>query len=445
MKNKKILSITIFSILLLLFLLPSNMITTTNAFSQNDLLPSIKADPIILIDDDSDFASYPGYGNETHPYIIQGKDIEVGEGESGITVANTTKYFEIRNNEISRLGVSSTLSGILIENVKSNTAKIINNNLMLLGNGIYVEDSKGTVIEDNTLVYVKGIILKNCTNSRIKNNDIYKLVPPSLTFKNNFENELRSNPEEPGNYLKYSDDPEDYSVIFVYDCSDTNITENYMNLEESTLFAGIYITNSDRILVKENIVKNIAMDGLPDFEHWEIAGIFMNIVSYADIINNTFEANEKNNLLVINSENLQISNNSFIGSEVFGLELQSTINTNITYNTIQQHPSFGIVLDVAVSNIIIHHNHFIDNNIGNSQASDSGANNIWFDTTTNEGNWWNNWYGGDYVIAGTASSVDPYPLGTPLIVPELSQKIGLVFFLTSISIIILVIRRSRKK
>ena len=176
-----------------------------------------------------------------------------------------------------------------------------------------------------------------------------------------------------------------------------------------------------------------------------IAGISLSGVSYANIINNTFEANEKNNLLVTNSENLQISNNTFIESEVFGLELQNTINTNITYNIIQQHPSFGITLDVGTSNIIIHHNYFIDNNIGNSQASDSGSNNIWHDATTNEGNWWNNWYGGDYVIAGTASSVDPYPLGTPLIVPELSQKIGLLLFLTSISMIILVIRRSRKK
>ncbi len=435
---------TIFSILILFFLLPSNMIISTSSFSQNDLLPSLEADPIILIDDDSDFASYPGYGNETHPYIIQGKDIEVGEGESGITIANTTKYFEIRNNEISRLGTSSTIFGILIENVKSNTAKIINNNILLIGKGISVEDSKGTVIEDNTLIYVKGIILKNCTNSRIKNNDIYKTVPPSLTFKNNFENELRSIPEESENYLKYSDQPEHYSVIFVDDSSDTNITENYINIEDSVIFAGIYIRNSDRILVKENIVKNVAVY-LIEYQEWEIAGIALYGVSYANIINNTFEANEKNNLYIINSENLQISNNSFIESEVFGLELLNTIDTNITYNTIQQHPSYGILLDVGTSNVIVHHNHFIDNNIGNSQASDIGSNNVWYDTATNEGNWWNNWYGGDYVIAGTASSVDPYPLGTPLIVPELSQKIGLVFFLTSISIILLVIRRSRKK
>lgn len=444
MKNKKILSITIFSILILFFLIPSNMIISTSSFSQNNLLPSLKADPVILIDDDSDFASYPGYGNETHPYIIQGKDIEVPENGYGIIVANTTKYFEIKNNDISRSGTSGGTNGILIDNVKDSTAKIINNYLMLLGDGIYVEDSRGTVIEDNTLTYVLGIILKNCTNSRIKNNDIYKTVPPSLTFKNNFENDLRSSPEKPENYLKYSDDDEDYSVIYIYDSSDTNITENYMNLEDSTLFAGIYIKDSDRILVKENIVKNIAID-LIEYQKWEIAGISLSGVSYANIINNTFEANEKNNLLVTNSENLQISNNTFIESEVFGLELQNTINTNITYNIIQQHPSFGITLDVGTSNIIIHHNYFIDNNIGNSQASDSGSNNIWHDATTNEGNWWNNWYGGDYVIAGTASSVDPYPLGTPLIVPELSQKIGLLLFLTSISMIILVIRRSRKK
>ena len=170
-KNKKI-TVTIITILFLVFLLSTKQTIYTNSFSPNSTFPSQEADPIILIDDDSDFASYPGYGNETHPYIIQGKDIEVGEGESGITVANTTKYFEIRNNEISRLGASSTMFGIVIENVKSNTAKIINNNILLIGRGIYVEDSKGTVIEDNTLIYVSGIILKNCTNSRIKNNSV---------------------------------------------------------------------------------------------------------------------------------------------------------------------------------------------------------------------------------------------------------------------------------
>jgi hypothetical protein len=67
---------------------------------------------------------------------------------------------------------------------------------------------------------------------------------------------------------------------------------------------------------------------------------------------------------------------------------------------------------------IIHHNKFI----GNGEvplATDNGNNNIWYDITTNECNYWSDYLGtGVYLIEGTAGSIDPYPDGE-VVVPEL--------------------------
>ena len=299
MKKKKKISLIVITILVLVFLFPIQQHNFTNSLNSSTLFPTQNADPIIIIDEDSDFIGYPGYGNESHPYIIQSKDIEVGTDEFGITVANTTKYFEIRNNQISKLGASSDTYGILIQNVGNNTAKIVNNLFDRISYGLYAEDSQGIVIEGNTLLYVTGIILFNCPNSRIKNNEIKKLTIQIPTTKNRIDTRLHSYPEETGNYLQNFDDGSYYATIRVYGCSDTNITENYIKPDGDDVH-GIYVKNSDRMLIRDNIVKEINLNHIPDYEHFEVAGIALYSVSYADIINNTLENNDKSNIKISN-------------------------------------------------------------------------------------------------------------------------------------------------
>ena len=77
MRIKKILTIIIVSSMLLLLSWQNQMVVNTRASVQNSFLPVLNADPMIVIDEDSDFSIYPGYGNESHPYIISGFDIEV--------------------------------------------------------------------------------------------------------------------------------------------------------------------------------------------------------------------------------------------------------------------------------------------------------------------------------------------------------------------------------
>ena len=62
---------------------------------------------------------------------------------------------------------------------------------------------------------------------------------------------------------------------------------------------------------------------------------------------------------------------------------------------------------------LFHHNSFINNYAdGSSQASDSSnLPCVWYDSSTNEGNFWNDYLGsGNYTLAGVAGAEDPYPL-----------------------------------
>lgn len=438
MKIKKAFTLIIVSSMILLLSWQNQMIVNTRASTQNSFLPVLNADPMIVIDEDSDFSIYPGYGNESHPYIISGFDIEVPTGDDiGINITGTTMHFEIRNNDLSATTVGYIAISII--DVSPNTAKVSNNNIQGFHAGVYGENAEGIIIEENICLWIgdTNFRLINSPHARIEKNDLYKINPPELHERSSIESSLQESLDELffGMYLEH--------------CSDSNITGNYMDLDSNSVIygGGITVFYSDRVLIDENIVRNIRIE-ITSYEYPEVGGIYLNDVSYATIYNNTVEKTEKNSLHVVESDNILISNNTFSESERYGINLVSTTNTNITYNTIQQHPSFGIMIPSGSSNTRIHHNHFINNNIGSSQASDSGTNNVWYDPLSMQGNWWNDWSGGDYVIGGSAGSLDIYPLGEPIVVPEFSQQQSIIYLSLIFSAIILtstIIRKKRKK
>ncbi|MCG3260319.1 MAG: right-handed parallel beta-helix repeat-containing protein, partial [Candidatus Heimdallarchaeota archaeon] len=109
----------------------------------------------------------------------------------------------------------------------------------------------------------------------------------------------------------------------------------------------------------------------------------------------------------------KISNNDygiqFTGKAEYGFSENCTIFKNL----ISDNLNYGIVIYNGKFNII-HHNSFIDNNQGTTQAFDSGFSNFWFDSSTMEGNFWSDFSGiGTYTIAGPALAEDLYPLLTP--------------------------------
>ncbi|MCG3222424.1 MAG: hypothetical protein H7641_13675, partial [Candidatus Heimdallarchaeota archaeon] len=93
--SKKIIKL-ILPFLLILFLIPYNEMTIrTNSLVNNNGLPTFQADPIIIIDDDTDFGpsgyNFPGSGSAIDPYIIEGFEIEAQTVDDiGILVTGTT-------------------------------------------------------------------------------------------------------------------------------------------------------------------------------------------------------------------------------------------------------------------------------------------------------------------------------------------------------------------
>ncbi len=438
MRIKKILTLIIVSSMVLLLSWQNQTVVNTRASVQNSILPVLNADPMIVIDEDSDFSVYPGSGTEMDPYIIQGFQIEAPTVDDiAISVTGTTMHFEISNNDLSAI-IKGDI-GISITDVAPNTANVSNNNIQDFEVGIYANNAEGVIEEENTceMIDLTSIRLENCPYSRVEDNDMFCLYPPEMKEGSTYESSLEGSLSEK------------FYVMYIESCSDSNISRNYLNPDKLSVIygGGIAVFYSDRILIEENIVRNIRIE-ISSYEYLEKGGIYLNDVSYSTIFNNTVEKTDKAALCVVSCDNLLISNNTLNESEIHGISLSLTTNSNITYNVIKLHPDFGITIDSGSSNNIIHHNYFIDNNIGGSQASDSGANNVWYDPITLQGNWWNDWSSGDYVISGSAGSFDLYPLGEPIIVPEFSLQQNTIYVSLLVSAIILsstIIWKKRKK
>ncbi len=216
--------------------------------------------------------------------------------------------------------------------------------------------------------------------------------------------------------------------------TDPYIIENYEII--ATDSEGIYIYNTSKFF----IIRDCFIDTADDIT------IYINKVASgtALITNNTCIEQ----ITISSSTNAVISNNHIVN---YGVHLAGsnhslvTNNTckfvtayntaefnNITYNSIVGHSNYGVSLkNLEVKHTIIHHNTITDTGQlphCNSQALDNGENNTWYDVETNEGNEWSDWSGGPYLIDGSAGTVDPYPLGEP-VVAEYSHIILLTLFL----------------
>ncbi len=112
-----------------------------------------------------------------------------------------------------------------------------------------------------------------------------------------------------------------------------------------------------------------------------------------------------------------LPNNTCSNNNNHGINLGSSDFYVVTYNLLQENVGYGVYVSFISDNNLIHHNTFVDNNLGGtSQAYDQGAYNYWYDTVTLEGNFWSDWSGtGNYAIDGTAEAIDLYPFGPPVI------------------------------
>ena len=264
------------------------------------------------------------------------------------------------------------------------------------------------VIENQKLsnVFV-GLSLKYCENSLISNNLCDNNSKGGIDLDNSngtklTENECSNNGGDGirlvssvGATMNDNICSNNRNGIGLYGSNDTELTNNICNDNSND---GVYLGSSRCTLIK-NTCSNNGYDGI-------------------EASNNSLTQNNCN-------ENR------------WGIRLWRANSGLFTYNLLEDNEEYGIMISSDSHNNIIHHNSFIDNNLGGtSQAYDEGTNNTWYDVKKKKGNYWLDWnQSGSYLIDGDSDSIDPYPLD------KIPKKISSNFVIIIPSIVLLIILR----
>jgi parallel beta-helix repeat protein len=156
-------------------LLTSLLIILIGAFrSPFGVAYKIERQPI-LIASDNDFVSnqFPGTGTKEDPYIIENYKItSIGSMTNAIEVRGTSKYFIIRNCQI-----TASYIGILVEAVSPGTASVINNTITASTSdgGDIVLGADGVLVSNNTCTnFIDGIHTNYASDCIIRDNNFSK-------------------------------------------------------------------------------------------------------------------------------------------------------------------------------------------------------------------------------------------------------------------------------
>jgi len=265
----------------------------------------------IYINELDDFIEYgfPGNGSEQNPFIIENyeiRDLDV----HGITIYNVDQYFIIRNCVLvnSRgMYISGVASGraVITDNFCStNTEKdrgihilhspqtVINNNTCeKFLQGIDIDDSNNCIISNNTCRYnihagiavdsqsfdcvfenntfqnneINGLQFWMCPRSILINNKFYddglyirgdSAIFMSYIIENNTVNGLKLGFFKGISSEIYS--TSEYGQIFVVECFNLTISNQII----SNIVSGITILSSNKIILKNNQITGIDIDGI---------------------------------------------------------------------------------------------------------------------------------------------------------------------------------------
>ena len=194
----------------------------------------------------------------------------------------------------------------------------------------------------------------------------------------------------------------------IYDNSSTSLIE--ITVDNVTI-SGFTIKNSDNDYGKVRPDNSFPM-WVYDF------GIGINITSYKNTItDNIIQNNDGYGILLDHSENTTISKNDFSGHSLNCIYVKNSSNNLIIKNNFTDN-IFGLVFHQHSINNILYHNNFINNTFHHVFVD---SENIFYDTKTNQGNYWDNYTGVDKnkdQIGDTAYEIsngyyDNYPLVKP--------------------------------
>ena len=350
-------------------------------------------DPI-YIDDNTDFGpsgyNFTGSGTQIDPYLIEGYNI-TDFSQDLIEIRGTTVYFEIRDCILN--GINNSYYGIHFWNVGNGTIEDIT--LYNCIYGLYIQSSQNNNITNSDFFNNSemGIYLSTSSFCRFINNNVSHNNDGILIWSssnNIFSENIAHN--------------NSYGITLYWSNTFLNMITN--NTVYNNTYHGIFL---GRYIVYNFIIGNTVFENLNGIHLWIATN---NTISNNECFNNI------NDGISIWSES---DYNRFFDNLVLN-NLDDGIGFyNASYNIFQGNSIFnnigvGIDIDSDCKNNTVTWNHFLGNNLGGTQAIDSGVTNIL------SYNYWDDHPGPDsepdglfdspYTILGGINS-DPYPLTQP--------------------------------
>ncbi len=346
-------------------------------------------EPISIVSDDN-FTDYgfPGFGNISHPYIIENYNITDSLNHTSILIQTTTKHFLIQNCFLSTEGY-----GIFITDIGNNTASIINN-YCSESMDIYSYNASGIKIYDNTLAHglnigievydsdyieiinntcldnqYKGIYINTCDYSIINNNNCTYNSDQGIYISHSSFTDVINNSCSYSNMI-YG------KGIKLYRCNSSNLLDNICVYN----CGGFGLKSCNEIKIEDNLLRH--GDGSPG-------------ISLIDVNNS-------------------ILTNNVCYNYTYGIALNEGKQNVFSYNILEENKYYGISLFYNTFENVLYQNHFINNNqkwkaLG--EAQDLLSTNTWYNKETKIGNWWSDLgLRCKYKLDGEGEAVDIYPI-----------------------------------
>jgi len=437
----------------------------------------------VYIDENSDFTAlgFPGSGTEFDPYRIENLKIEtldtyamwIGyvdvyfvingcyiDGWSyGIFIANSVSA----NIVIINTTIIDTNAALYLENLDN--LKLINNTI--LGSGQHVADitaCDGIEIVNNTFIDGEKILVENCKSAIIEDNTctntgFYISTGVSYYAAHSVNNNLVN-----GKILGFFANPQNliiseniYGQIIVGDGDNVTIRDQVIGNTSISVSAryvqGLKLINNTFLYNKYYGVRIWEGDTIiEDCEIGYVEAYGTIDVGYTTntIIRNCYLHDTGFAIIANGAENITSFNNNIVNTPNYGIRYQGSQNGYIYNNTMTNagtavlfysfdfcEVAYNIIEDTATkycvnvdensNNNTFYYNFFLNNNLGgSSQVLDDGFNNTWYNPNTNTGNYYSDYSGsGDYMIDGTAGSIDPYVIidSTNPIIVDKSENI----------------------
>ena len=351
--------------------------------TKRNLISAYTPHESIEITNDGNFTDYgfPGTGEETDPFIIEGFNITT-EANYGIHITDTTKYFVISDCFL------DATYGIFIVDVAVGTPTIINNTCTNTYYGIYLIYSLGAFLTNNTCTNTGfGIVLSSSSDAILTNNTCrnssssgISLVGSSFsTLINNTCNNstigisLDSSPSSTlinntftndGLYIRESS----IEAYLTYTIENNSVNDKqlgfFINLDEITISETIYgqliLINCTETTVRNQDFSNIYI-GL--YLRWcenvilinntcieAVYGIYLWFSSGSTLINNTCSNNYYWSISVIGSSFSTLINNT-CNNNTIGIYLDSSSSSTLINNTCNNNRD-GIRLEMSASTLI---------------------------------------------------------------------------------------------